>query len=595
LGGERPFEREEIRVAIAYNPSSMSEFGYVVDAYRSVLEEEGVPYEVVDTSLLLSRDPVLLAKRVPAVLFPEHVSRMLPSTFSVWLDKYLAGGGSIAAMFDAGVMDMKGFYRAEPIFKALTGINNMAYDKFGERVFAVGYVWFKNDECRERFEIPLGKVDEDGFISGYEYGKLEYPVIRAERDETVKYGNIYAFVMTKDAEAYPAIVLKEHGKGKALYVNLPLGHIKTQTDDFPLRVVLRTFLFKDVGIPHLAGSPYGIGGLVINWHIDDRTEWKWLPRAIKDGCLRTTIQCSLHITAGDFVDIPRDGLGFNACGCKKGRETVKLIEPFGEIGSHGGWGHNWYANKVNDGTFGEKEIEEYIMKNTRCLEGITGKKIAEYSAPMGAFPQPTNTKILERNGFVAYYYTGDVGSAPNRTFVDKKMVSENVIAFPVLPFGKYASLWEFEARANRNEEEVKRFLFDVADYVAGNRTVRLIYSHPHDLYFCTKHNYRKVFREFLGLLEKYQRKGELKVAPMTYFAKFLLRFLKTRYSFKLADGKLTVSLDNQEGLQGIAVAIPKGQYRKPDIEGVAIDEDDLYYYIVIKESVDEKILHVDAI
>jgi peptidoglycan/xylan/chitin deacetylase (PgdA/CDA1 family) len=83
-----------------------------------------------------------------------------------------------------------------------------------------------------------------------------------------------------------------------------------------------------------------------------------------------------------------------------------------------------------------QSIEEYIAKNNRALEEITGYKIEEYSAPLGAHPQPLATQVLERLGMIAYYYCGDSGSAPNRTFSDGGMVSEHVVAFPVTNFGK---------------------------------------------------------------------------------------------------------------------------------------------------------------
>ena len=62
----------------------------------------------------------------------------------------------------------------------------------------------------------------------------------------------------------------------------------------------------------------------------------------------------------------------------------------------------------------EKEIQEYMDKNSKCIESVAGGKIKEYSAPVGVHPQPDATNALQNLGIVAYYYTGDMGSAPNR-------------------------------------------------------------------------------------------------------------------------------------------------------------------------------------
>ena len=84
------------------------------------------------------------------------------------------------------------------------------------------------------------------------------------------------------------------------------------------------------------------------------------------------------------------------------------MKAYGTIGSHGGWGHNWFAKNIEDGIFKEKEIRQYIVKNDECLEKITGYKIIEYSAPVGR-RSPLRTYILDDLGFIAYYSTGDTG------------------------------------------------------------------------------------------------------------------------------------------------------------------------------------------
>jgi hypothetical protein len=99
-----------------------------------------------------------------------------------------------------------------------------------------------------------------------------------------------------------------------MFANLPLGRVKSFSDDLPIKAFLRAFLYRTVQIPHLASAPDAKGGLVFNWHIDSSVEWRTIPQAIKNRYLRKGIRYSIHVTAGDFRDKPGDGLGFDACG-----------------------------------------------------------------------------------------------------------------------------------------------------------------------------------------------------------------------------------------------------------------------------------------
>jgi hypothetical protein len=318
----------------------------------------------------------------------------------------------------------------------------------------------------------------------------------------------------------------------------------------------------------------GRGGIVINWHVDSAVEHKTLPIMIKTGLIRKDIKASFDITAGYFLDNPGDGLGFDGCG--KGKPLVEIMKSYGVIGSHGGWAHNWFAKNIEDGLFKEKEIRENIVKNNRCLETITGYKITEYAAPVGVHPQPVTTRILEDLGIIAYYYTGDTGSGPNRTFYEGKMVSEKVIAFPVMPFGRMASLYEMAVLDKKKDSEVREWLFNMLSYSERNRTVRLFYSHPYNI-----ENYPQAMKAFMDKVEKMQQAGEITVRSMNDFARFFLRFLKTAYTFRTEGNGLKVTLSNPDGLAGITVAIPKARYNPPAERDYSITEDEKYFYVTI--------------
>lgn len=573
----------EIEILLVYDNASLSKNRYVLKAYESLLEEEGIPYKTVDVVSLFSLRTDSIAKSKPAIIFPDNAAQILPQETRSWAHEYLLKGGSIAVIFDAGTKNPKGAFLDDAVFSGITGINYIQYKKLVKDSYAIGYLKLKDADS---LQVPLGKLNNGFFLGSYKYGKLQYPVARNEIKETLSEGSLYADIVTEDGSQYPAVVIKNYGKGKVLYVNLPLGHLKSHSDDLPLRAVLRTFLFKNLKLPHLVNVPYGKGGLVINWHIDWNEDWEWITFMLKNGYLKKGIEYSMHITAGDFVNKPGDGLGFDACG--KGKQFVQMLTDYGVIGSHGGWGHNWFADNVDKGIFKKKEILKYIKQNNDCLESITKQKVREYSAPDGVHPQPLATKILEDLGITAYYSTGDTGSSPTRIFIDGMKVSDKVWAFPVMPFQKHASLYEMD-KAKMKKTEVKKWLIETADYAVRNRTVRLIYSHPYNI-----EHYKDTVKFFLDYIERLQNQDKLQVKSMSYFADFNQRFLKTKYVFKIEDKKTGVFLNNPEGLNGITIAVPKNAYRMPQIKDCSVQEDEDYYYLTIKGRENEKVLYLDS-
>jgi len=586
---------KKIKVLIIYHPSDANKQPSIIPAYKSVLEEEGVPFEFVTPESVSALDFSSAVQVYPAIIIPDGVARILPKDFALRLEKYVAEGGNVLLVYDAGIKNLTGRYLNETIFSDFLGINYMTYRKLKGKNYTWGVVKFKDNESANFFQMPPGRLDENFIISGYHYGHLKYPIARIEMTKNLEEKQVFAYVLTEEKEEeeeekenYPVVVWKKFGSGNLLYVNLPLGYLKAYVEDLPLRAVLRTFLFKISKVPHLMNTPLGKGGLVINWHVDANDDWKIIPNMEKNKFLRRNIPCSIHITAGDSCYKPGDGCGFDALG--KGRQLVQELSKYGMIGSHGGWFHDWFAHNLATGKFGPKEEEEYIKKNMDALQSIVGYKIIEYSAPAGVHPQPVTTRILEQFGCVAYYYTGDAGSAPNRTFWKGQMVSDKVIAFPIMIFGKEAvSLYEMRI-AKTPPEKVKEWLCDIIDYAIENRTVRLFYSHPYNV-----NEYPEQLQFFLDYAERKSSSGKLQIAPMSYFAQFLLRFLKTQCTFTLQDSGLEVRLKNQDGLNKITLAIPRGKYNYIEKPDFLVDEDDDYYYISCTGNETNQVLYFSGI
>ncbi|MGA2091577.1 MAG: hypothetical protein ABSH12_09000, partial [Endomicrobiales bacterium] len=339
-------------------------------AYESVLTEEGIPYRFVNAPRLLSMQPADAVKLAPAIIMPDTIAQTLPSDMEYWLEDYVRAGGHTAIVFDPGIRDVRGHFLNKPLFSDLAQVNYLQYKMLGSQTYGKGYFQFKDSASARLFEIPPGKAFEGTLLSGYAYGTLTYSMARTLLGPELNERDVYAYAMI-DNKRYPALLCRSLGKGSVLYVNLPLGVLKGFSDDMPLRVILRSFLFHIVGIVHMVNAPRGEGGLVINWHIDANIDWKSIPDMINTGCLRNDMEYSLHITAGDFRDTPGDGLGFDAAG--RGAPFVRMLSPYGVIGSHGGWAHNWFAEQLSSNTLSQQDIMRYIVMNNNALSKVTGK------------------------------------------------------------------------------------------------------------------------------------------------------------------------------------------------------------------------------
>ena len=606
---ENFLKNKNVRVFLVYGFSQTSYDKSILSVYASTLKNEGVPFKVISCSDLIAFDPRSLAKNIPAVIFPDMAAEKLPQSMEIWAENYLKNGGNVAVIYNAGIYDRHGLYLKRAVFSRIIGLNYMLYSEKKGKSYVEAFIRFKNKGSEDLFQIPYGNT-MDGFLSGYKYGPLEYPIAYTVAGSRLSGKNIYAYGIEKNGKKlksfpsfadvhkyfgstspegikkFPAVVLKKYGRGHILYVNLPLGYLNGyETDGFLMGAFIRMFLFKVALVPHLVDSPYGKGGLVVDWHIENYLVRKSIPYMINNHILRKNLKFSFDVSAGSFEDHPGDGRGVDACG--KNRNIIKMILPYGVIGTDGGWAHNWWYRNIRDGKFKEKQMTYWINKNNECLQSITGYKIKEYMPSQGIYPQPVSTKIINKLGMIATYYAGNIGSGPSTMFWKGKIISSKVIAFPVSEYGDVASLYELRDYQHISNAGVLTWQKDIVNYCVKNRVVRLWYSHPYDIW---EYKYLKAMKSFTNYMEKKQKQGKLLVRPMTYFASFMLRFLKTRYSFiSSKDGSLTLFIKNKEGLKGITVALPKNQIKKPASRGgvYKIEEGRRYYYIVFTENIDE--------
>ena len=275
-----------MRVLLVVNKRLVNKNAQVLKAYESVLQEEGVPYEIMDTLLFERMEDAQLKKNIPAVIFPDNVAVNLSENIPEKINQYLQIGGKVLTVYDAGSENNRGIYLAEGIFKPLLGFDYVPKSADLNKAFFHGYFAFKDAAQRDFWQIPKGKVVDQVYLSGYHYGKLTYPMRNIYQEKNIPEEQICAWSEQEDGTKMPGLVRKKVSDGEIIYANMPLGAIKTQADDLPLRAVLRTFLFSVAHVPHVMNVPKGLGGIVVNWHIDFEEELTNLPELFTQGFFR---------------------------------------------------------------------------------------------------------------------------------------------------------------------------------------------------------------------------------------------------------------------------------------------------------------------
>lgn len=512
-------------------------------AWNEALHESGVPYEWISQADLVLLAPSYLSSHFSTIVFPDHLDPVVLTEIVPTMSRYARAGGTLLIIDDAGTRRANGTYLKSGVFAPLLGLEYVRYVQLRGHAFGTSAVRFTNLQTARVWHVPLGKLD-DNAISTYYYGAQRYPVpsTRAQAGD-----------LRVDASSTfgPALTERSLGDGRAFYVALPLGYLRANSDGFPLQMTIQRVAIDAASTPHLAAAPQGEGAIIVNWHIDSNSEWAGIPHLAQAGLLRPGIRYDFDVTAGPDRDHPGDNEGFDACGV--GAPYLRTIERYGTIGSHGGWLHNGFAWAVERHHISDSRMQALIDENDVCLQKMTGARVRDFAAPDGAHPQPAMTRALEHLNISAYYYTGDTGSAAERALYNSSLVSQNTWAFPIQPYGPYASLAEMR-RGDVPPAQVKAWLDSVMDEAARDRTVLLFYSHSYDMQYTP---YDGAFGQFLDRLARAQRDRTVQATVMGDASAFLSRLMGTTTAFVLDGKRVDVRLDNSQGLRDVAFALPK--------------------------------------
>ena len=570
-------------------PDSASDKDIQVQVWLDAASEEGFHLQVVRDSALL--DPMFQMKAA-GLIVPDQIHRQANDALVGALHRYVEQGGALMLVYDACTWDLHDRYATGTSrLSDLVGVDYALYDRFGTDSILSGNVWGSRQAMQDlvippgaytpikekRQSSPLRRVavhvgphveDDRRVLVGYLYGELEYPSFQTS-------GEYQGKTLLQTTNGLVAGE-KKHGAGRVLFVNLPLGYLKTRTDGMLLHSFLHYFSEDMLQMPHLADVPDGIGGVVMNWHIDAASALKPLAILRKAGIFNNG-PFSADFTAGPDVDEFHDGKGLNLQRDAEARSWVQfLIERGNEVGSHGGWIHNYFGRNLSDSN--QEAFQQYLELNKKTIEDSAGRPVREYSAPLGNQPAWV-TRWLEKNNVLAYYFAGDSGMGPTRVYRDNGRDGDKIWAFPILHFGTEASLEEMHM-GSISEAAIQNWLVNVADFTSREHVIRLVYSHP-----LGASRYIQTLQTWFDHTRQLAGEGRFRWYTMSQVANFLNERQEVMWSIQHRGTNSALTASHPRTLEHEAWMFPDSKYSKPHvIKGSAdIHDQDGYWIVAAKD------------
>jgi hypothetical protein len=505
------------------------------------------------------------------MILPDSVHRAASDVFVTTVHNFVASGGKLMLVYDAGTLSLQGRYAAKwSRFSDLAGADYALYDTLQDRTIQwaaptadIGLV--------QQMDIPPGKYypfrspinldinpldatepldvaspDYEVQLRRYKFGELQYPSF-------VTTGSYYGQVLFR-SQAGVVAGIHPYQAGSVFFVNLPLGYLKANTDGLPLHVFLKYFAENILSLPYLMSVPDGVGGLVLNWHVDSNAAIKPL-QELESWTLSQQGPYSIDVTAGPDDVFIGDKSGFDIEHNQLSQELIRKYEAMGnQIGSHGGWAHDYFAAHVDYDKPGD--LEQFLSLNRDALENVTGKPVVSYSAPSGDQPLWV-THWLHAHGFLAYYFTGDTGMGPTQGYRDGVRVDKSIWAFPIAHLDRAAAFEEM-GREGYSSDEVEQWLEALTDFVSGHRTVRLVYFHPPGIL-----SYHDVIDRWMEQTAQLRTAGKFRWYTTSELAIFLNWRKDIRWNVSTNSGRITVDASHPDNLAHAAWRFPMAAYSEP--------------------------------
>jgi len=497
------------------------------------------------------------------VILPDSIHGKASDLFVGAIHDYVASGGHLMLVYDAAAESLEGFYPGDRSrLSDLAGVDYALSKTLGSSMIQSGDV-SGAITVMDELGVPPGKyfpfvqpkpaksgasVPVETQIRRYQYGSLPYPSFVTSGDYS---GQVLLHSLA-------GVVAGQHPyqKGSVLFVNLPLGYLKDNTDGLPLHAFLKYFATHTLGLPYLLAVPDGVGGLVLNWHVDSNAAVKSL-QELESWTIVQQGPYSVDITAGPDTYAIGDGKGFDVLHNPASQDLIRTHSLRGdEIGSHGGWIHNYFAAHVE--TDPPKEMVKYLELNKAALEKVTGKPVVEYSAPNGDQPVWV-THWLDDHGFLAYYFTGDTGMAPTQDYRGGRRTGKNIWAFPIVQLDRAASFEELSAE-DVPFSVIQQWLEALTDFVVGHQQVRLAYFHPPGILA-----YRQEVHNWLEITAQLKAKGDFRWYTMTQMANFLNSRKQVRWRLTERDGLASLEAADPKTLAHQTWRFPGDKFEEPTV------------------------------
>ena len=530
--------------------------------------EEGLHVVPVHDSRFLR--PVWGDSQCAGLILPDSVHQQASDLLVANLHRFVASGGKLMLVYDAGTFSLAGRYAAgRSRLSDLAGVDYALYERLGDKTM----LW---DDVKapvsvvQQMEIPPGKYypfhkDSVAFtrkpasaappsqnfevqLRRYQYGDLRYPSF-------VTSGDYDGQILFRSGAG---VVAGEHRyqKGSVLFVNLPLGYLKANTDGLLLHAFLKYFAVHTLSLPYLTAVPDGVGGLVLNWHVDSNAAIKPLQEMASWGLLQQG-RYSIHITAGPDAGKFGDKKGFDVEHNSVSRNLILQYVSLGDqIGSHGGWIHDYFAAHVSQDD--PKDLEQFLALNKGALEEVTGKSVVEYSAPDGDQP-PWVTRWLESHGFLAYYFTGDTGMGPTEGYRDGAREGRNIWAFPILHLDQAAAFEEM-SDGGYSTAEIQRWLEAITQFVVGHRAARLLYFHPPGIL-----EYKDLVTQWMENTARIKTQGRFRWYTMAELARFLNTRKQVNWKVSNGDAQIAIEATHPQTLEHQAWQLSTRSFSEPII------------------------------
>ena len=583
-----------------------------VTAWMDAASEEGIRLQPVT-----DREFMALGTRAlnyAGLVLPDQLHAIANDALIDSVRQYTLNGGHVLLVYDFGTFVLDGNQKPTyPIPKSrlsdLAGVDYAMYDALREKSTVIGTVLALSSDLRD-LQVPPGKSTAYGRTSKIASAKTAPPSPTLIKETPAQTGGTkrtralpagqfesysgyllghlkYSSFVTRGAFAGKLLATSEPaglvaglhaiGRGKVLFVNLPLTYLKVvRTDALPMHGFLHYFAHNVLHMANLSPVPNAVPGLTLNWHLDSFAAQLPALTLEKLGIFNEG-PFSIDMTAGPDAVTPGDNEGWDL---DNNPVAKKMLQRFAEkghaIGSHGGWNHDYYGLNASEGNrttflpYLEKNLASIIRsvgrpfrQDTPAPAGmpalksfadmLVGSLVREYSAPVGNNPAWA-MDWLEQQGIVAAYFAGHTGLGPTRQYREGQLRNPNMWMFPVTPAGRFATFEEFQVN-NVPKHEVTAWYHAMVDFVISHNTTRMVYMHPNGA-----NVWRDVLQDFLAYAKS---KGSAKF--QWYTMPRLADFMTTRQAAAWTEqrdsaGVSTFELSHPRSLAEMVWMLPKTRY-----------------------------------